>query len=249
MGALLVSIDAMQAESERAIMSVAYNFASVRSILIVDEVPKADVSEILKLGACGVSESIDLRDRSRWQKLRSVLEAADDKPTTIIAESLVSAIRFGSPECLRFFSSLVRVARFTTTTQALASQLWVLPSTLSSRFHRSCLPSPKQYLTATRLLIAKAHLEDPRLSMAEVSVRLQFSSPQSFCRNVRSVLGVSGTEFRDKYTIDDHFHHFLQTLFNPYRSVLQTFDPLARGSVTRGKDSAIRLDGVLGTVH
>ena len=141
-GALLVSIDAMQAESERAIMSVAYNFASVRSILIVDEVPKADVSEILKLGACGVSESIDLRDRSRWQKLRSVLEAADDKPTTIIAESLVSAIRFGSPECLRFFSSLVRVARFTTTTQALASQLWVLPSTLNSRFHRSCLPSP-----------------------------------------------------------------------------------------------------------
>ena len=63
-----------------------------------------------------------------------------------------------------------------------------------SRFLRAALPSPKRYLAATRLLYAAALLEIPGFSVADAAYRLEYSSPQSFGRHVRAILGATASE-------------------------------------------------------
>ena len=60
-----------------------------------------------------------------------------------------------------------------------------------SRFTRAGLPSPKTYLAAVRLLYAAQYFESDGLSIADVAYRLECSSPQSFGRHLRSMLGIT----------------------------------------------------------
>ena len=75
-----------------------------------------------------------------------------------------------------------------------------------SRFSRSGLPSPKSYLAALRLLHASQLFEDAGLSIADVAHRLDYSSPQSFGRHVRSLLGITSSEFRTRFHDTKLFH-------------------------------------------
>ena len=61
-----------------------------------------------------------------------------------------------------------------------------------SRFARAGLPSPKNYLAAIRLLHAAFLFETAGLSVADVAYRLEYSSPQSFGRHLRAMLGLHG---------------------------------------------------------
>ena len=87
---------------------------------------------------------------------------------------------------------MIRLAPETPTVTALAQQLSVRPSTLMSRFARAGLPSPKNYLAAIRLLHAAFLFETAGLSVADVAYRLEYTSPQSFGRHLRAMLGSDG---------------------------------------------------------
>jgi len=113
------------------------------------------------------------------------------------------------------------------TVTALAERLYVRPSTLMSRFARAGLPSPKNYLSAVRLLHAAYLFESAGLSVADVAYRLEYSSPQSFGRHLRAMLGVTALEFRRRYPFTVALERFIELMVEPYRAVWRDFHPVA----------------------
>jgi len=96
-----------------------------------------------------------------------------------------------------------------------------------SRFARAGLPSPKNYLAAVRLLHASYLFEATGLSVADVSYRLEYSSPQSFGRHLRAMLGITALEFRKRFPFPMALQRFVELMILPYRDVWIMFHPLA----------------------
>jgi len=103
----------------------------------------------------------------------------------------------------------------------------VRPSTMMSRFARAGLPSPKNYLAAVRLLHAAYLFQAAGLSVADVAYRLEYSSPQSFGRHLRAMLGITAVEFRRRFPFAVAQERFVELMIEPYREVWRTFHPVA----------------------
>ncbi len=104
-----------------------------------------------------------------------------------------------------------------------------------SQFFQAGLPAPKTYLARTRLLCVAAFLEAPALAIADVSSRLGYSTPQSFTRLVRGLLGMSGGAFRREVSLASAMSGYIDQLITPYRQPLLAFDPLGHGPAVRTK--------------
>src|SRR5262249_34218902 len=129
-------------------------------------------------------------------------------------------------DCWRFFEALFTASPRVSTVRALAQHLAVLPSTLMSRVFRAGLPAPKRYLATARLLRAARLFENPGFSVANVSNHLDYSSPQSFGRHVRTLLELTAVEFRRRYNGDTMLQHFREALVLPHMDTLRTLRPL-----------------------
>jgi AraC-like DNA-binding protein len=103
-----------------------------------------------------------------------------------------------------------------------------------SRFFRAGLPSPKRYLGAVRLVNAAGLLETPGFSIADVAYRLEYSSPQSFGRHLRTELGVTAAEFRNRFSFETSLDDFVARLIIPYRQSFRQFRPLEDGVADLG---------------
>jgi AraC-like DNA-binding protein len=102
-----------------------------------------------------------------------------------------------------------------------------------SRFARAGLPSPKNYLAAVRLLHAAYLFEAAGLSVADVSYRLEYSSPQSFGRHLRAMLGVTAIEFRRRFPFPIALARFVELMILPYAGIWRSFHPLDAGARIR----------------
>ena len=129
-------------------------------------------------------------------------------------------------DCWTFFETLVRVSKRVASVRDLAELFRVLPSTLMSRFFRAGLPAPKRYLAMTRLLRAAYLFENRGFSIANVANHLEYSSPQSFGRHIRSIMGMTALQFRKDFRGEDMLRRFEIELIRPYVSVLREFNPL-----------------------
>jgi AraC-like DNA-binding protein len=78
-----------------------------------------------------------------------------------------------------------------------------------------------------RLVRAARLLENAGLSVANVSNHLDYSSPQSFGRHVRTMLGLTAVEFRQRYDGEGMLRRFREDLVIPHASVLRRFTPLS----------------------
>jgi AraC-like DNA-binding protein len=134
-----------------------------------------------------------------------------------------------------FVEAMIRLAPEVPTVTALAAQLSVRPSTLMSRFARAGLPSPKNYLAAIRLLHAAWLFETAGLSVSDVAYRLEYSSPQSFGRHLRAMLGLTALEFRRRFPFPVALERFVTLMMEPYREIWRGFHPLAAGSWESGR--------------
>jgi AraC-like DNA-binding protein len=112
------------------------------------------------------------------------------------------------------------------TVRALSAELRVVPSTLMSRFFRARLPAPKRYLATARLVQAARLFENPGLSVANIADHLEYSSPQSFGRHVKTMVGLTATMFRQRYDGEGMLGRFREELVLPYLDVLRHFSPL-----------------------
>ena len=201
-------------------------FPQVPAVALISRPDHEAPRRVLGLGASGVRAVVDVSVPSGWNRLRDLLR----EPTSPVAARVMGAldrdIAGVPPDCRLFFEVVVRRAPELRTVRRLASALRVVPSSLMSRFYRINLPSPKTYLAHARLLHAAYLFRNGGLSIADIANRLDYSSPQSFGRHLRALLGLTAGEFRRRLPFEVALDRFRARFVTPYRDRLLAFHPL-----------------------
>lgn len=204
-------------------------FPRVPAVAILSSFDSETPQAVLSLGQSGVRSLVDVRQPTGWRVLRDMLVADRAADIDRLALAQLSLDLAGAPpDCWRFFEALFRSRPRVATVRALAYRLKVVPSTLMSRFFRARLPPPKRYLAMARLVQAARVFENPGLSVSNVANHLEYSSPQSFGRHVRTVLHMTAVGFRQHYDGEGMLQRFREELLLPYLDTLRRFTPLAR---------------------
>ncbi|HKO16466.1 MAG TPA: helix-turn-helix domain-containing protein [Gemmatimonadaceae bacterium] len=225
--AVLVSVTRCAQWGRDDVALMVREFPRVPLVALLSEIEPSTPRTMLSLGRSGVHQLVDVREPAGWRELRTLLLGARREGIQRQALSELQADMRGAPDdCWRFFEVLFLAPPRVSTVRALARQLAVYPSTLMSRFLRSGLPTPKRYLALARLVRAARLFENPGFSVANVSDHLDYSSPQSFGRHVRTQLGVTAVEFRRRFDGESMLVHFRELLVLPYLPALRQLRPL-----------------------
>ena len=237
--AVLVSIAKYGLHSSARMAAMVREFPRVPAMALLTETQYTTPQSLLALGQLGVRILIDARQPSGWQVLRDILaaERSNDLQRTVLGH--LSADLAGAPnDCWRFFELLFSQSPRVHTVRQLSRHLCILPSTLMSRFFRAHLPTPKRYLALARLIRAARLFENPGLSVASVANYLDYSSPQSFGRHIRTLMEISPVTFRERYDGAGMLQLFRGELILPYVAILREFRPAATypGWITRQRN-------------
>lgn len=223
--AVLLGVVRCGREHDRRMTAVLREFPTVPAVALLGHEP-ASVDAILRIGNAGITRVVDVRVPAGWSQLRRILSSEAVRATDRAALARVTEeVGTLTSEGVRFFESLFLTQERIATVRELAFRLGVLPSTLMSRFFRARLPAPKRYLAFARLLRAARLFEDPGHSIADVANALDYSSPQSFSRHVRTLLRITAGEFRRRFTGDRMLERFIDELVRPYCVALRLIRP------------------------
>lgn len=224
--AILVSPRGVSRGAGEDVGSLIQSFPGVPTVAVVSRHDAASSERLLEFGARGVRQFVDLTDRRGWNQLRDLVADPASPVSARFLARLIPALGYPPEPCRLFFETLVRTAPDTTTVRALCRRLELPSSTFVSRFLRAGLPSPKRYLAWTRLVHAAAYLQLRGLSIADVAYRLEYSSPQSFGRHVRALVGLTAGAFRARYSFEQALDEYIARLVVPYRGAFATFQPV-----------------------
>jgi AraC-like DNA-binding protein len=203
-------------------------FPRIPAVALLTETQNSTPHTTLALGQLGIRTLVDARIPTGWQTLRNLLATQGSVDLQRSALTQISLDLSGvSKDCWRFFELLFESSPRISTVRQLARHLNILPSTLMSRFFRAKLPAPKRYLSLARLIRAARLFENPGLSVARVANHLDYSSPQSFGRHVRTMMKMSPVSFRSTYDGQGMLQFFRTELVLPYADVLRGFRPSA----------------------
>ena len=225
-GAVLVSVCRCADRDTAKIARLVREFPRIPAVALLTELEQQTPRAVLALGRSGIRAIVDVRQPTGWRELRAVLvEGRGDDIQRLALSRIAEDLPNANPDCQQFFELVFR-PRPIGSVRALARALGILPSTLMSRFFRARLPAPKRYLATARLVRAARLLENPGLSVASVANHLDYSSPQSFGRHVRTMLRISAVEFRERYDGEGMLRRFREELVIPFAPVLRGFTPL-----------------------
>lgn len=228
--AILVSVHRCAPEQVEVLGHLVRDFPGIPTVALLSRHDPGATEMLLRLGATGVRQVVDVTSPTGWTRLRQLVGQPATRAVARIQGPILETLREAPPDARLFIEALVRLAPETPTVRRLADRLFVRPSTLMSRFVRSGLPSPKNYLAAVRLLHAALLFEITGLSVADVAYRLEYSSPQSFGRHLRAMLGITASEFRTRFPFTAALDRFVDRMVRPYLSIWRSFHPLASGS-------------------
>ncbi len=227
--AILVSVRRCAGDAPALLEQFTRAFPGVPTVALMTSRTPADAEALLRLGATGVRRVVDASEAAGWHRLRELLGTPTADRAEVVLVPIVEAIGPMPNGTRRFWEELVRSAPETTTVRRLADRLAITPSTLVSRFVRAGLPSPKDHLVAVRLCHAARLFDGGDLTIGDVAYRLEYASPQSFGRHLRTVLGITPSEFRSRFPYCTVLERFLDRLVRPYVGTWRTFRPLAPG--------------------
>src|SRR5690349_11816415 len=226
--AVVVSVACCDQHSRAGVAALVREFPRVPTVALLTQVDRSTPQAMLNLGSTGVRRLVDVRDSDGWRELRQYLLGigGDDMQRQALSQLAIdlSAV---PRDCWRFFEILFSCPPQVATVRSLAQYLDVLPSTLMSRFFRAGVPAPKQYLAMARLIRAARLFENPGFSVANVANHLDYSSPQSFGRHVRTLMKLTAMQFREQYDGEGMLQHFRQTLVLPHLDRLRQLRPLS----------------------
>jgi AraC-like DNA-binding protein len=228
--AVLVSVHRCEPEQVEALSHLVRDFPGIPTVALLSRHDPGATEMLLRLGATGVRQVVDVTSPLGWTRLRQLVGQPATRAVARIQAPILETLRDAPPDARLFIEALVRLAPETPTVRRLAERLFVRPSTLMSRFVRSGLPSPKNYLAVVRLLHASLLFEIAGLSVSDVAYRLEYSSPQSFGRHLRAMLGITASEFRSRFPFPVALEHFVDRMVRPYAATWRGFHPLANGS-------------------
>lgn len=224
--AVLVSVSCAGRQWGR-FASMVREFPRIPAVALLSELESRTPHTVLALGQSGVRRLVDVRHVSGWQELRAAL-MADSGETA--QRGAIGQLRIDladvPDDCWRFFHTIFTCSPRIGNVRQLARELDVRPSTLMSRFFRAGAPAPKLYLATARLVRAARLFENEGFSIANVSNHLEYSSPQSFGRHVRTLLGITAGQLRHRYDGAEMFERFRAELVLPYLPALRTLRPL-----------------------
>ena len=228
----LISAGRISRQHLSSLTAIVRGFPAYSIIGIVGDVPEyVALTASVLFGQAGVLALADVRTARGWQEFRRLCDCAR-QPDAFMRSALSSVLQeIANGDEQRCTGGLAEFFRYVfiprlTSAKELASKLGVQPSTLMSKFFRAGLPSPRQYVAFARLVWA-AHLgEQPALSISAIANRLNASSPQSFHRYVRTLMGMSAAEFRRRYDGAKALELFRDRVVMPYRVALTDFDPV-----------------------
>lgn len=225
---VLISVTRYGSQSSSRVATMVREFPRIPAVALLTETQSSTPHSTLALGQLGIRTMVDARLPAGWQTLRNLLATQGSNDLQRSALSQISLDLPGaSADCTRFFELLFDFSPRISTVRQLARHLSILPSTLMSRFFRAKLPPPKRYLCLARLIRAARLFENPGLSVARVANHLDYSSPQSFGRHVRTVMKMSPVRFRSVYDGQGMVQYFRTELILPYVDVLRVFRPSA----------------------
>ena len=225
---VLISVTRYGTQSSARVAAMVREFPRVPAVALLTETQSSTPHSTLALGQLGIRTLVDARMPAGWQTLRNLLATQGSSDLQRSALSQISLDLPGvSADCWRFFEVLFESSPRISTVRQLARNLNILPSTLMSRFFRAKLPPPKRYLALSRLIRAARLFENPGLSVARVANHLDYSSPQSFGRHIRTMMNMSPVKFRSVYDGQGMLQYFRTELILPYVSVLCVFRPSA----------------------
>ncbi len=227
---ILLSVHRCPPNAAADIRRLVHDFPGIPTVALLSAHDASASEALLHLGATGLREVVDVTGPAGWQRLRQLMAAPVTRAAARIQGPLIGALGEVPADLRLFFEMLVRLAPEITTVRALCRSCGVRPSTLMSRFSRTGLPSPKSYLASIRLLHAAHLLDAPGRSIADVAYRMEYSSPQSFGRHVRAMLGITSLEFRRRFPFPVALERFLELMILPYGGVWPVFHPLEPGS-------------------
>jgi AraC-like DNA-binding protein len=227
-GLVLISVTRYGMQSPARVAAMVREFPRIPAVALLTETQNSTPHATLALGQLGIRTLVDARIPAGWQALRNLLAS---QGSVDLQRSALAQLALDLPnvpkDCWRFFELLFDSSPRISTVRQLARQLNILPSTLMSRFFRAELPAPKRYLSFARLIRAARLFENPGLSVARVSNHLDYSSPQSFGRHVRTMMKMSPVKFRTTYDGQGMLQLFRTELVLPYLETLSTFRPSA----------------------
>jgi AraC-like DNA-binding protein len=232
--AVLVSVHRCGPEQVEVLGHLVREFPGIPTVALISQHDPSATEMLLRLGASGVRQVVDVTSPTGWSRLRQVVGQPATRAVARIQGPILDALAEAPADARLFVEALIRLAPDTPTVTTLAQRLYVRPSTLMSRFARAGLPSPKNYLAAIRLLHASYLFETAGLSVADVSYRLEYSSPQSFGRHLRAMLGVTALEFRHRFPFAVALRRFIELMVIPYQTIWTRFHPVAAGSWAGG---------------
>jgi AraC-like DNA-binding protein len=227
-GLVLISVTRYGTQSSARVAAMVREFPRIPAVALLTETQNSTPHSTLALGQLGIRTLVDARVPAGWQTLRNLLAS---QSSVDLQRSALAQIALDLPDvskdCWRFFELLFDSSPRISTVRQLARQLNILPSTLMSRFFRAKLPAPKRYLSFARLIRAARLFENPGLSVARVANHLDYSSPQSFGRHVRTMMRMSPVKFRTVYDGQGMLQLFRTELVLPYVETLCIFRPSA----------------------
>lgn len=236
--AVVISVHQCRGEALPAVARLVREFPAIPAVALVSRHDREATETLLRLGATGVRTAVDCTHPDGWRRLRDLVSHPASPVAARILARLAPALAEASVEAQLFFDAVARLAPALSTVRGVARHLRVRPSTLMSRFHRAALPSPKSYLAGMRLLHAAYLFVNPGLAVSDVAYRLDYSSPQSFGRHLKAVLGVTAGEFRRRFPFEVALTRYVDLLITPYREILRAFHPLNAGLWDQGPDAA-----------
>lgn len=224
--AVLVSVSCASTQATR-VASLVREFPRIPAVALLSDFELRTPHAVLALGQSGIRRLVDVRHAAGWRELRGALMADTGHAghRTILSQLAIDLAGV-SDDCWRFFDTIFTCSPRMSNVRLLARHLDVLPSTLMSRFFRAGAPTPKRYLAMARLVRAARLFENSGFSIANVANHLDYSSPQSFGRHVRTLLHITAGEFRERYDSRSMFERFRSELVLPYAPVLLRLRPL-----------------------
>lgn len=244
--AVLISVGEYQRQTWVRVSALMHQIPRVPAIALLTSEENAQPEVLLQLGRLGIRDVIDVRTPKGWDRLRDIIaEEEIDAMKAVLLGRLRRHEEFLTEEVWHFFETLVQMSPRVSSVRELAMGLEILPSTLMSRFFRAGLPAPKQYLAIVRLARAAFLFENQGFSIANVANHLDYSSPQSFGRHVRTWMKVTALEFRRRYDGDEMLDLFERQLITPYSAILRRFMPLSnmKYDVLKARAAMVRESG------
>ncbi|MDB4916047.1 MAG: Helix-turn-helix, AraC protein [Gemmatimonadetes bacterium] len=224
--AVLVSVNCAGVHAGR-VASLVREFPRVPAVALLSELEAKTPHAVLALGQSGIRRLVDVRLANGWRELRGALMADSVNSSQRVALGQLAVDLIGaSADCLTFFEMLFTCSPRISNVRMLARHLYLLPSTLMSRFFRVGAPTPKQYLAMARLVRAAWLFENAGYSIANVAYHLDYSSPQSFGRHVRAHLHMTAGDFRARYDGTGMFERFRAELILPHLNALRILRPM-----------------------